>query len=107
VANQRYRSSHNQSQGNVMKLLNRLFCLVMWVPASQAAMAAQPSPLAGTWTLVAADIIRPDGVRERDYGTAPKGLMMIDARIIEAAGRASAAGHAAHGRPAPGKPAPP
>jgi len=62
-----------------MKLLNRLFCLVMWVPASQAAFAAQPCPLAGTWTLVAADFIRPDGVRERDYGAAPKGLMMIDA----------------------------
>ncbi|NGZ87972.1 lipocalin-like domain-containing protein [Duganella aceris] len=62
-----------------MKLLNRLFCLVMWVPASQAALAAQPCPLAGTWTLVAADLIRPDGVRERDYGAAPKGLMTIDA----------------------------
>jgi len=62
-----------------MKLLNRLFCLVMWVPATQAAMAAQPCPLAGTWTLVAADVIRPDGVRERDYGAAPKGSMMIDA----------------------------
>jgi hypothetical protein len=62
-----------------MKLLNRLFCLVMWVPASQAAYAAQPCPLAGTWTLVAADFIRPDGVRERDYGAAPKGLMIIDA----------------------------
>jgi hypothetical protein len=62
-----------------MKLLNRLFCLAMWVPASQAAMAAQSSPLAGTWTLVAADVIRPDGVRERDYGAAPRGLMMIDA----------------------------
>ena len=62
-----------------MKLLNQLFCLVMWVPASHAAMAAQACPLAGSWTLVAADVIRPDGVREHDYGDAPQGLMMIDA----------------------------
>jgi hypothetical protein len=61
-----------------MKLLNRLFCLMMWVPAHQAAMAAQPFPLAGTWTLVAADRLLPDGTREHDYGDAPSGLMMID-----------------------------
>ena len=60
-----------------MKLLNRLFCLVMWVPVAQAA-AAPDFPLAGTWILVAADLIRPDGVRIRDYGDAPAGLMMID-----------------------------
>ncbi|GJI91891.1 lipocalin-like domain-containing protein [Duganella hordei] len=64
-----------------MKLLNRLFCLVMWVPATQATAAPAPDfPLAGTWTLVAADLIRPDGVRVRDYGDAPSGLMMIDAQ---------------------------
>jgi hypothetical protein len=62
-----------------MKLLNRLFCLMMWVPAHHAAMAAQPFPLAGTWMLVAADRLLPDGTREQDYGDAPSGLMMIDA----------------------------
>ena len=62
-----------------MKLVNRLFCLFMWVPAAQAA-AEPPNPLAGTWTLVAADLIRPDGSRARDYGAAPAGLMMIDAQ---------------------------
>jgi hypothetical protein len=36
------------------------------------------SPLAGTWTLVAADVIHADGTRARDYGTAPKGLLLID-----------------------------
>jgi len=61
-----------------MKLLNRLFCLVMWVPATQAAGAAPDCPLAGTWTLVAADRLLPDGMRVRDYGEAPAGLMMID-----------------------------
>ena len=34
--------------------------------------------LAGTWTLVAADVIRADGTQDRDYGAAPKGLMTID-----------------------------
>ena len=54
-----------------MKLLNRLFCLTMWVPTTQSfaqASPVQPCPLAGTWTLVAADLIRPDGTRGRDYG---------------------------------------
>ncbi len=61
-----------------MKLLNRLFCLAMWVPTTQAAGAAPDFPLAGAWTLVAADRILPDGTRVRDYGDAPAGLMMID-----------------------------
>jgi hypothetical protein len=34
--------------------------------------------LAGTWTLVAADVLHPDGSRSRDYGDAPKGLLLID-----------------------------
>lgn len=37
------------------------------------------SPLAGTWTLTAADRITPAGVREHDYGAAPKGRLIIDA----------------------------
>ena len=37
------------------------------------------SILTGTWTLVAADLLLPDGRRIHDYGDAPKGLMMIDA----------------------------
>jgi len=41
---------------------------------------AADSPLAGTWTLVAADVLRPDGVRAHDYGEAPKGLLIIDAQ---------------------------
>lgn len=39
---------------------------------------AVPSALAGTWTLVAADVQHPDGSRARDYGAAPKGLLVID-----------------------------
>jgi hypothetical protein len=36
------------------------------------------SPLAGTWTLVAADVLRSDGTRAPDYGAAPRGLLLID-----------------------------
>lgn len=48
--------------------------------AGAPAQAAEPSPLAGTWTLVAADVLRPDGTRAHDYGETPKGLLMIDAQ---------------------------
>jgi Lipocalin-like domain len=48
------------------------------VSAVHADEVAPAPSLAGTWTLVAADVLRPDGTRARDYGAAPKGLMMID-----------------------------
>lgn len=44
-----------------------------------AATAAEPS-LAGTWTLTAADRLKPDGTRARDYGEHPKGRLIIDAQ---------------------------
>ncbi len=44
-----------------------------------AATAAEPS-LAGTWTLTAADRLKPDGSRVRDYGERPKGRLIIDAQ---------------------------
>jgi hypothetical protein len=48
-------------------------------PAATALQAAPPAPnLAGTWTLVAADVLLPDGTRARDFGAAPKGLLLID-----------------------------
>lgn len=47
--------------------------------AAHAAQAAVPD-LAGSWTLVAADVERPDGSVERDYGAAPKGRLVIDAQ---------------------------
>lgn len=43
------------------------------------AAAAEPS-LAGTWTLTAADRLKPDGARSRDYGEHPKGRLIIDAQ---------------------------
>lgn len=51
--------------------------LALWTCAV-AARAAERSPLAGTWTLVAADVIRPDGTRARDYGVSPQGRLMVD-----------------------------
>lgn len=48
-------------------------------PAVHATPAALPD-LAGTWTLVAADVQRPDGSIERDYGAAPRGRLAIDAQ---------------------------
>jgi hypothetical protein len=52
----------------------------MVVAAHAACAHENPSagPLVGTWTLVAADVLRPDGTRAHDYGQAPKGLLIID-----------------------------
>lgn len=49
-----------------------------WAAGAQAGGATAPFPLAGTWTLQAADALHPDGSRSSDYGAAPKGLLMID-----------------------------
>ena len=56
--------------------MRTLLCLALlgFAPATLAAT----SPLTGTWTLVAADVIRTDGSRGHDYGDAPKGMLIID-----------------------------
>lgn len=46
--------------------------------ASAGATRAADFPLAGTWTLTAADRITPAGAREHDYGASPKGRLIID-----------------------------
>jgi hypothetical protein len=46
--------------------------------ATEAASPSAGAVLTGTWTLVAADVIRADGKQEHDYGAAPSGIMMID-----------------------------
>lgn len=38
------------------------------------------SPLQGTWTLVAAEKILPGGKQAHDYGEAPKGRLIVDAK---------------------------
>lgn len=69
---------------NLHRILSRLAvvaCVLPGMALSSGAGAADTHgniSLAGTWTLVAADVIHPDGSRSRDYGDAPKGLLMID-----------------------------
>jgi len=41
--------------------------------------AAGITPLVGTWTLSAADDLRPDGTRAPAYGEHPQGILMVDA----------------------------
>lgn len=57
-----------------------LLACVLCGSAAFAASARTVSSLAGTWTLVAADVQHPDGSRESDYGAHPKGLLLIDKR---------------------------
>ena len=52
-----------------------LLCLALLPAAAQAA----PVDLHGTWVLVAADVLQPDGARLPDYGATPQGRLMIDA----------------------------
>lgn len=59
--------------GATMLLLNTS----AWIPGARAADIA--SPLAGSWTLVAADVLHADGSRGRDYGAAPLGRLLVDA----------------------------
>ena len=81
-----------------------LFCLMS--ASLPAAVAGAEVSLAGTWTLVAADVLHPDGTRGRDYGAAPKGLLLIDARghyslqIFKAERPRFASGDKATGTPA-------
>ena len=53
--------------------------VVLALTLTAGAAQAADSPLAGTWTLTAADRITPAGVREHDYGAAPKGRLIVDA----------------------------
>lgn len=59
-------------------LLHRALPLLIAITPSAAALAAPD--LAGTWTLVYADVIRPDGTRAHDYGDTPHGRLQIDAQ---------------------------
>jgi hypothetical protein len=52
-----------------------LLCLTTF-----AAARADDMSLTGTWTLVQADVLFPDGRQAHDYGEMPKGLLIIDAK---------------------------
>jgi len=59
-----------------------MLCLIGALSSSiaRADVSAAVATLAGTWALVAADVLHADGTRARDYGAAPKGLLLIDAQ---------------------------
>jgi hypothetical protein len=57
-----------------------MFAMLAGLGARDVPDTAQPFPLHGTWTLVAADKILPGGARARDYGAAPKGRLIVDAQ---------------------------
>ena len=56
-----------------------ILCLLGSACATKPDSIRPANPLAGTWTLVGADVIKPDGERIRDYGEAPSGLLLVDA----------------------------
>jgi len=55
-----------------------LLSALAWSSGAAAADSHGDLSLAGTWTLVAADVLHPDGSRGHDYGDAPKGQLLID-----------------------------
>ena len=63
-----------------MKLLTgALVAMLAGLAARDAHPAPHGFPLQGTWTLVAADKLLPDGTTARDYGEKPKGRLIVDA----------------------------
>jgi hypothetical protein len=61
-------------------LTGALVAMLAGMAARDAQMPAHAFPLQGTWTLVAADKILPDGKTVRDYGDDPKGRLVVDGK---------------------------
>lgn len=61
------------------RLIGMTFAMLAGLAARDASALEQPSPLRGTWILVAADRILPGGEQVRDYGEHPKGRLIVDA----------------------------
>ncbi|GHH57981.1 lipocalin-like domain-containing protein [[Pseudomonas] boreopolis] len=61
-------------------LSGMLIAMLAGLATRDTVEAVPPSPLQGTWTLVAADKILPDGTTVRDYGESPKGRLVVDAK---------------------------
>ncbi|ASL47484.1 hypothetical protein bAD24_III08820 [Burkholderia sp. AD24] len=72
----------NMNPHTMLKLIFPALLSLSAALVSQASHAADntppASPLAGTWSLVAADVIKPDNVRAPDFGAAPQGMLQID-----------------------------
>ena len=64
-----------------MKPLTGAFvAMLAGLSAPDAQVPTHAFPLQGTWTLVAADKVLPDGETTRDYGENPKGRLVVDAK---------------------------
>ncbi|MGN7918223.1 lipocalin-like domain-containing protein [Lysobacter sp. 22409] len=64
-----------------MKPLTGAFlAMLAGLAARDAPMPTNVFPLQGTWTLVAADKLLPDGKTTRDYGESPKGRLVVDTK---------------------------
>ncbi|MEG3789383.1 lipocalin-like domain-containing protein [Lysobacter sp. CCNWLW3] len=62
-----------------MKPLTGALVAMLAGMATRDAQGPTPAfPLQGTWTLVAADKVLPDGATTRDYGEHPKGRLVVD-----------------------------
>jgi hypothetical protein len=92
-------------------LLPLLFAGLGPFVATARSRPAEPEPFAasalvGTWTLTAADDLRPDGTRAPAYGPNPRGLLVLDAagryavQIYRAGRPRFAAGDKRRGTPA-------
>jgi len=60
-------------------LTGALVAMLAGLAARDAQAPARAVPLQGTWTLVAADKILPNGETTRDYGEHPQGRLLVDA----------------------------
>jgi len=56
------------------------FAMLASLAARDALPATPESPLRGTWTLVAAERLLPDGERVADYGASPTGRLIVDSQ---------------------------
>jgi hypothetical protein len=61
-------------------VLGVTLAILAGLAARDASSAMPESPLRGTWELVAADKLLPDGARARDYGESPSGRLIVDAQ---------------------------
>ncbi|SFK97663.1 lipocalin-like domain-containing protein [Lysobacter sp. cf310] len=61
-------------------LTGALVAMLTGLAARDAQVPTPAFPLQGTWTLIAADKVLPDGETVRDYGDSPKGRLVVDGR---------------------------
>jgi Lipocalin-like domain len=56
-----------------------LIATVVFAVSSMHSQVAAPNPFVGSWKLVAADKLLPDGTRVPDYGAQPRGMAIFTA----------------------------